>query len=179
MRNAEQLAELERNLPAIHSGKLQAANAGERIQYAQVCHPKGLYAAEARFYEQAFAAEPKLADDLKTANRYNAACAACLAATGQGKDSAKLADKQREHWRRQAVAWLNADLALWGKQLAGAKPQVRATVQQTLSHWQKDTDLAGIREATALAKLSAAEQSACQKLWADVAALLKKAAGKP
>ena len=76
------------------------------------------------------------------------------------------------------VAWLNADLALWAKQLASGKPQDRATVQQTLSHWQKDTDLAGIREPAALAKLPAAEQAACKKLWADVAALLKKAADK-
>jgi hypothetical protein len=47
--------------------------------------------------------------------------------------------------------------------------------QQTLRHWQEDTDLAGIREAAALAKLPAAEQAACHALWADVAALLGKA----
>jgi hypothetical protein len=34
------------------------------------------------------------------------------------------------------------------------------------------------REPAALAKLPAAEQAACRKLWAEVAALLKKAAGK-
>ena len=45
-----------------------------------------------------------------------------------------------------------------------------------MRHWQKDTDLAGIRDAAALAKLPAEEQKACTQLWADVAALLKKAA---
>jgi hypothetical protein len=120
-----------------------------------------------------------LAEDLSTGNRYNAARAACLSAAGQGKDSAKLDDKVRAHWRQQAVAWLSGDLALWAKQLAGAKLQARATVQQTLSHWQKDANLAVIREAAALAKLPAEERAACQKLWVDVAALLKEAAGKP
>ncbi len=46
---------------------------------------------------------------------------------------------------------------------------------KTLSHWQKDTDLAGIRDAATLAKLPAHEQKAFTQLWADVAALLQKA----
>jgi len=49
----------------------------------------------------------------------------------------------------------------------------------TLDHWQKDSDLAGIRDAAALAKLPAEEQKAFTQLWADVAALLKKAEEKP
>jgi len=176
---------------AILNGKQQPASAGERIEYAQVCHAKGPYAAEARLYEQAFAVDPNkaaavstdlwgfwMAAHLKRGNRYNAACAACLSAAGQGKDSAKLDDKQRTHWRRQAVGWLNADLALWAKQSESAKPQDRAIVQQTLSHWQKDADLAGMREAAALAKLPAEERAACHALWAEVAELLKKTAGK-
>jgi hypothetical protein len=55
----------------------------------------------------------------------------------------------------------------------------RATVQQRLQHWQKDAHLAGIREAAALLKPAADEEAACQKLWADVAALLRKASAKP
>ena len=52
-------------------------------------------------------------------------------------------------------------------------------MQQTLRHWQQDTDLAGIRDAAALAKLPADEQKAFTQLWADVAALLKKANAPP
>ena len=48
-------------------------------------------------------------------------------------------------------------------------------VQKTLQHWQQDTDLAGIRDAAALVNLPADEQQACTRLWADVAALQKKA----
>jgi len=48
-------------------------------------------------------------------------------------------------------------------------------VQRTLRHWQQDRDLAGARDATALDKLPAEEHAACERLWADVAALLKQA----
>jgi hypothetical protein len=40
---------------------------------------------------------------------------------------------------------------------------------------QTDPDLAGLRDPAPLAKLPDPEQEVCRKLWADVAALLKKA----
>jgi hypothetical protein len=61
------------------------------------------------------------------------------------------------------------------KQLETGKPDDRDAAQRTLKHWQKDTDLAGLRDATALAMLPTDERAACERLWADVAALLKKA----
>ena len=47
-----------------------------------------------------------------------------------------------------------------------------------LRHWQEDSDLAGVRDKDALAKLPSDEQDAWRKLWADVDALLKKAQAK-
>jgi probable HAF family extracellular repeat protein len=47
-------------------------------------------------------------------------------------------------------------------------------VQQQMSHWQEDSDLAGIRDRDALAKLPAEETAAFTQLWADVAAQLTK-----
>jgi tetratricopeptide (TPR) repeat protein len=179
IRSCQRQADLEMKLPAILSGKQQPQNNGERIEYAKICNPKQLYAAVARFCEQAFAVDLKMADDLKAGNRYNAASAAALAAAGQGKDAPKLDNKERTRWRMQAVAWLRADLALLAKVLDKNTPQVRTAVQQFLQHWQKNRGLAGIRDAAALAKLPPEEQAACKKLWADVAALLKKAAAKP
>jgi hypothetical protein len=76
--------------------------------------------------------------------------------------------------RQQALGWLRADLALWGKQVESGTPQQRATVQQSLQHWQNDTDLAGVRDQAALAKLPEAERAEWKKLWADVAKLLEK-----
>ena len=74
--------------------------------------------------------------------------------------------------------WLRADLDSWAKQVENGKPPVRAAIRQTLQHWQKDTDLNSLRDAAALANLSAAERADFQKLWADVAALMKKCATK-
>jgi hypothetical protein len=90
-------------------------------------------------------------------------------------DDAKPNDKERAGLRRQALDWLRADLALWGKQRGPGAPQTPAAVLKTLRHWQQDTDLAGVRDPAALAQLPEAERADWQKLWADVAALLKKA----
>src|SRR5262249_31486845 len=120
-------------------------------------------------------AEPKSADDLQAAHRYNAACVAALAAAGQGEDAAQLDDKGRAGLRQQALDWLRADLALRTRQLEGGRPADRVAVQRALGHWQKDADLSGIRAQAALGKLPAEERAACAKLWADVAELLKRA----
>jgi serine/threonine-protein kinase len=130
-------------------------------------------AAAARFYGDAFAADPKLADDLKASHRYNAACYAALAGCGQGKDADKLDDKEKAQLRRQSLDWLKADLALWAKQARSGQPANRGVVRQTLLHWKEDTDLAGVR-ADALAKLPEAEREAWKKLWEEVDGLLAK-----
>jgi hypothetical protein len=133
-----------------------------------------VYLNATRLYRDALARQPSFA----AAHRYNAACCAALAGCGHGKDVSKLTDKQRSGWRGQALDWLRTDVALLHKQLETGKPADRAAVQQALRHWQKDTDLAGLRDAAALAKLSADEQKAFAQLWADVAELLKLAEGK-
>jgi roadblock/LC7 domain-containing protein len=125
--------------------------------------------------EQALAADAALADDLKAGNRYRGACYAALAASSRDPDSAPLDPEDRARWRKQAVLWLRADLALWQKRLADRAPESRAAVQQRYLQCRRNPDLAGIRDAAALAKLPAEEQAACKKLWADVAALLEKA----
>jgi hypothetical protein len=57
-------------------------------------------------------------------------------------------------------------------------PQLRAVAAKILRHWQANPDLAGVRDAAALAKLPEAERAAWTRLWADVQALLAKAGGK-
>ena len=60
---------------------------------------------------------------------------------------------------------------------SGPQPD-RPAIAQTLKHWQQDSDLAGIRDAAALAKLAVDEQKAFTRLWAKVESLLKKAEEK-
>jgi serine/threonine-protein kinase len=178
---AEFLVEIDRKLAAVRVGKEKPASDVERLALAEFCHEpfKQLYAASYRYYTEAFAHDARLADDMERGHRYNAACAAALAGCGQGKDADSLNEQERARLRQQAVAWLRADLAYWSKQAASAEPAGRAPLQQTLEHWQQDADLAGLRDPDAVAKLPAGEREACRQLWADVAALLKKAPEKP
>jgi tetratricopeptide (TPR) repeat protein len=180
VRHCQRLADLEGRLPAILQGDDRPRGAAERLTLAQLCRRyKQLYATSARFYAEAFADRPPLAEDLGAGHRYHAACAAALAATGQGKDAARLDDKERARLRRQALEWLRADLAAWTRAVEKGPPQAGPQVQSTLRHWQEDPDLAGLRDPEALAQLPEAGRAACRLLWADVDALLKRATPKP
>jgi serine/threonine-protein kinase len=175
VRRTERLL-LDRKLPALLEGKEKPADDTERLALARLCQEplKKLYAASVRFYREAFAHDAKLADDLQKQHRYNAACAAALAGCGQGKDASALDDQERARLRQQALAWLQADLALWANQADQEDAKIRAAIQQMLCHWQTDADLAGIRDPDALKKLPEAERNSCRKLWDDVAAVQAK-----
>jgi serine/threonine-protein kinase len=175
VREAESMAALESKLPAFLKGEFRPKDTTERLGLVGVCQGKNLWAAAARLYADAFAADPKLADDPKLRHRCDAACCAALAAAGRGEDAAKLDAEEKVRLRKQALDWLRADLSLRTKQLESGQPADRTAVQELLRHLQRDSDLAGLRDAAALAQLPAEERAACAKLWADVAALLKKA----
>jgi hypothetical protein len=132
------------------------------------------HVAASRLYADAFNADAKLADDLKASHRYNAACAAALAAAGKGTDAGKLDDLERTRLRREALQWLQADLDLWGKRLEEGPAADRQATRNMLQRWQGDANLASVRDAAALQKLPAEEQEAWRQLWADVAQLLEK-----
>jgi tetratricopeptide (TPR) repeat protein len=167
---------LSAKLPAVLQGKARPADAAEALALAQLCQQhKQLYTAAARLYTGAFAAEPKLAEDLQAQNRYAAARSAALAAAGKGQDANQLDSNERGHWRQQALDWLRADLDARARQPADTKPAQRQAILQVLQHWRQDGDLAGVRDEKSLAALPAAQRDAWCKLWTDVAALLHKA----
>ncbi len=173
--DAERLVRLEAKLAGVLAGKATAADNRERLGLAYVCRLKRRHVAAARLYAEAFTADPKPADDLKTGYRYSAACSAAMAAAGQGADADKLDDQEHRRLRQQALAWLRADLERRAKQLEAGKPEDRQVARASLWHWQRDPDLASVRDADALPKLTAQEREVWRKLWADVAELLKKA----
>jgi serine/threonine protein kinase/Tfp pilus assembly protein PilF len=174
VREAESLAAMQGMLPAYLKGEVKPKDTWEYLGLVRVCRDRKLHHAATRLYADAFAAHPTLADDLKADRRYNAACHAALAAAGQGEDAARLDDKERTRLRKQALDWLCADLVLRTWQLESGKSADRAAMLEALRHWQKDSDLASIRDKAALAKLPAQEQKEFTQLWSDVAALLKK-----
>ncbi len=175
VKGCERFLKWQERLPRLLDGADKAGSAREWLEVVYVCQHKGMHAGAARFATQAFALDPKLADDLQAGRRYNAACHAALAAAGKGEDAARLDDAAKAKLRRQALDWLKADLAVLTRLRDSGPPQTRPFIVQTLTHWLQDTDLAGIRDKAALAKLPAQEQKAFTQLWADVAGLLKKA----
>jgi tetratricopeptide (TPR) repeat protein len=179
LQQCEWLLALEERLTAVLKGKAEPKDAAERLNLAGLAQQpyKREYAAAARLYAEAFA-DNKTSGDLMALHRYNAACAAALAAAGKGEGAGKWEDKERARLRRQALEWLQADLPRWTKALDKEDPRIKAAVRQQMRHWQTDPDLASVRDKETLAKLPEDERKAWRKLWADVAALLKRAKAK-
>jgi tetratricopeptide (TPR) repeat protein len=173
---ADRTAALAARLPALLEGEDRPKDVAERLALAQMCYDTRRFSAAVRFWAEALAAEPKLGDDRQAGHRYNAACAAALAAAGQGTDDPKPDDAARARLRGQALDWLKAERAVWAKVLDAVDAQARSVVRQTLQHWQADSDLAGVRDRDTLAKLPADERRAWEALWKEVDALLKGAA---
>jgi serine/threonine protein kinase/Flp pilus assembly protein TadD len=180
VKKCERLVELDAKLPRILKAEVQPADAGERLALAQICQMhKSLYAAAVRFDADAFAEQPKLADDLQGQPRYNAACAAALAGCGQGEDAVKLTDAERAGFRKQALDWLRADLESWRRLLDKEPDRARPLVLQNLCHWLEDTDFAGVRGAEVLKRLPEAKRADWQRLWDHVEALRQRATAAP
>jgi serine/threonine-protein kinase len=159
------------NLPALLRGDDQPRDNDERVALLGVCEFNGLRRTAARLYADAFAADPALAEDLRTGSRYRAARFAVLAAAGQGKDAQNLSDWERARLRRQALDWLRADLAAW------ARATDPALVQTALERWEADVALAGVHDQEALIALPQAEREGWRRLWCGVADLLQKTDG--
>jgi serine/threonine-protein kinase len=178
LRQAEKQVECHALLDAVLKGKWQPAGPLERIEFAQVAKLTKRFAGAVRLYEQAFAEDPQLADKPKATHRYAVACYAARAGCGEG-DGARLDPKERSRLRHKALDWLRADLAKHAKGLDRGQAGDRAEVQKWMEHWQNDSDLTGVREPDAVAKLPADEKEAWRKLWAEVETLLTKAKKTP
>jgi tetratricopeptide (TPR) repeat protein len=178
LRHFERLVELDEQLPGFLDGKSTPASPAERIELAELCSLKCLHRAVARFYAEAFAVQPKLADTPGAVHRYNAACAAALAGCGQGRDADPLDAKERARLRQQALDWLRADLQAWRRSCEKEPDKFRPVIVQQMRHWLADTDFAGVRGPQALAKLPEAERQPWHKLWDDIADELARAQAK-
>jgi serine/threonine-protein kinase len=169
----EHLLKLEERLPGLLQGADRPASALECLDFASICQHKQLHTAAARFYAEAFVRQPDLAHQ----HRYDAACSAALAGSGQGKDADTLRRMDRLALRRQALTWLRADLTRWAKLAERADAPLRRHIAATLAHWQQDADLAGLHDPEALKALPTEERLAFERLWADVQVVLNKLAG--
>jgi tetratricopeptide (TPR) repeat protein len=175
VQDAEKLVALDDKLAAVLDGKVKPDGAAERFALAEFCVAhKRLPLTAARQYTETFA-DPQLSEDMKALHLYNAGCAASLAGTGQGLDAAKIDDQERARWRKQALDWLRAALAVSAQRVDKGTPAERAAVHQRLQHWQEDADLAGMRDEPGLLKLADEERDVWLRFWADVTALRLRA----
>jgi tetratricopeptide (TPR) repeat protein len=171
LRRCERVLALDARLPTYLEGKIAPRDAEEQIDLALLCQrpSRQLYRASARFFAAAFAARPGLANGYGE----HAACAAVMAAAGQGKDGGKLDDRERAHLRQQALAWLRANLAAGARWMKEA-PKNRPAFRLTLDRWRKTSFLAGVRDSRALANLPEDERAAWFELWAEVDRLMRR-----
>jgi serine/threonine protein kinase/Flp pilus assembly protein TadD/type II secretory pathway component PulJ len=180
MQTLDHYLELEKKLPAFAAGKFQPEKMEDWGMFFWICQGNKFYAAAARAARSAFAAAPNAAEDLDSGLRfdatvrYDAACCAALAASGQGRDAKNLTHQRGSRLRKEALAWLRADLASYGRLVKSGKGPDAALVQRRLARWQRDPELSGIRDAAELGRLPAGELEICQKFWAEVDALLAK-----
>jgi serine/threonine-protein kinase len=173
--DAESVALCERQiavsarLPAVLRGEEKPAGPAELVEYARLCHWKGLYGSAADFWKSAFA-ERKREEARKGGDLYAAACAAALAGCGQGKDADRLDEEARKGWRDRALAWLREALARH-EERAEDKADARRDVRAALRAWRRVPDLARLREPEELARLPAGERAAWEAFWKDVESL--------
>jgi eukaryotic-like serine/threonine-protein kinase len=169
--DGERMAAVAERLPALLKGQDRPKDVPERLALGRMCYDTRRFSAATRFWAEALESDPKLGDDRRALHRYDAACAAALAAGGQAKDEPPPDAAAKAKLRTQALDWLKAEQRAWAKLLQSGPRQARPAIAQTLDHWKKDNDLAAVREAEELARLPEAEQGEWQTFWAGVDAL--------
>jgi serine/threonine-protein kinase len=147
----------------------------EYLDAAELCFVKSYYATAARLYAEALIAIPQLTADPRGGHRFNAARAASLAGSGQGKDAANLTESQRDRLRAEARAWLRLDVADWAKKVEMGTAADRIQAEKAMSQWREEPDFAALREPDELDRLSTDEREECNALWSEVTALLDRA----
>jgi hypothetical protein len=141
-----------------------------------MCSDTKRYVAAARLYAEALESDAGLVRDREARHYYRAACAAALAAAGRGRDDPSPDDGQKARLRGRALAWLKAELAAWADSVTPGSTQTRHNAFYTLRGWRTDGHLASVREPEALARLPVVGRKEWEALWAEVEAVIKRAA---
>jgi tetratricopeptide (TPR) repeat protein len=177
----QRLVELDRQLPDILAGKKEPTDPADLMAFARFgTHQKERFVEVAELFQRCFVRHPDWATGSKKLRpRYYAAVTAAMAARRAGLGSDRLDEAACRRWREQARRWLRAELDDWAAvQKRGDTAELQA-LRKEVHYWQEDGWLSGVRDKAALAKLPDAERQAWAQLWADVAALLKRAQAKP
>jgi tetratricopeptide (TPR) repeat protein len=152
--HARWLIYCDARLPRMLEGAEDPERLTDYFDFANLClWHRQRYTESTDLFQRAFAAIPGSIDDLKPSHRLYAAHAAVRAANGEGINPPDEAG--RLALRRQALAWLQADLA--ARKKAG---------DPFLEEWLTDPALASVR-GSAIARLPE-DRAAWHQLWDDV-----------
>jgi tetratricopeptide (TPR) repeat protein len=157
---AQWLARAER-LAAADRDPNSVTDAQDRLGLAQWNASRGMFDAAVNLYRAAFAASPKLADDVAAGHRAAAARAA-LGAVAQAKPPAAAT------MRKSALEWLRADLAPLRAGLGGKDARTAADARAHLAAWRVDPRFASVRDDAESSKLPASEADEWRTFWRDV-----------
>jgi hypothetical protein len=80
--------------------------------------------------------------------------------------------------RRQALAWLRADLVTYARLGERGNAKTQAAVRQRLAHWLQDADLASVRDQASLGRLPWGERAEWHHLWEGTTRLSQQGARK-
>ena len=179
VRNCERSVELDTRLPAVLAGEARPAGAAEWAEFGRLCQLAGK-----KQYAAAVGAATRRRS--RPTRSWPTTCGPPTATTrpapppwpgsGRGKTRGNSAKPSAPAGVVRRVTWLRADLTAYAALLEGGAAADRTRCQTDLHRWQRDADLAGLREPAA-SQLPAEELDGCRQLWADVAALLAKAGG--
>jgi tetratricopeptide (TPR) repeat protein len=161
---ASALAEQEKWDEAADEYRLLPTSYEGKFGLIYVLTKQGLNVAAVGVFDDLVRRNQTWAFDPRLKLRYNAACAAVLAGTGQGRD-APAADG-RVALRCQALEWLRADLTAYRRGFDPGWP--RAAIERDMDHWLTDSDLTLVRQPMAIGLLPADERAGWTALWADV-----------
>ena len=164
-----QLLAAEHKLEEVLAGTVEPGDAEESARLARIAYRLRRHGAAASLYQHTL----KEGGGLVDRHRYNAACAAALVGCGKGIDAQNFDVGDRAAWRRQALAWLSEELAARGKKLKAGSLS-REALKKQLTHWLRDSDLAGLRDPEKLKTLPPDERKACAAFWSDVKGLLDR-----
>ena len=154
-----QYAPLDARLAAVLKGEAAKDNA-ERLALAQRAYDTKRYVAAAKLWAEALKTDPKLAADRQAGHRYNAACAAALAASARGRTNGPPTIPPGPSFASKPSIGSRPSWPCGRSFSNSARPQAKAFIVQILKHWQEDTDLAGVRGDKVIEAVPEAERAA-------------------
>lgn len=171
--SAERFLRLEKRLDDIRSGAGSEPTPEERFVLArEVCVPKRRFAEAAALYAKGFSDDPTYMSQQSPHHLLDAASAAVAAGFGSG-DDAPADPGERTRLRELARGWLDEEIRSCAD-LPASSSSTFAAIETALKPWTTAPQLAAVRSAEGLARLSPAESDGWRSLWARCNALIER-----